>query len=380
MPADSDSDYGEMITWNSQLEAHLLEVEEKHKQEEERKKAAQRREAEDNGAEATQTEANVEQASLADLDHSTNDGQPLVADTDPTQEVIASQSAGGNPDPAFEAVQVGSHRRDPTALREQVVSWLPQALRSTGGQERMELSSYKLQVIDGGVIEDIPITLGGLWCVDQATAPNLSRGQWFYMGRLIQRVQICGRLVAFDFSAGCVYLELEDEDKRRCHVHHFINKTSAHVPVLPGVFLKATAWLEIQYRWSQKCIVLITDTVPTVLNADELTAMVGMAYSMRIVLRKLAIRWRVWWLEYGLREAVRGVGYVSVPWDPSPLDFKVEEAYQPAGQRILNETLDRFRDGECYMGADALEVVWVARAALHEEGIFNVKVISQIGG
>ncbi len=72
------------------------------------------------------------------------------------------------------------------------------------------------------------------------------------------------------------------------------------------------------------------------------------------------------------------MGYGPVPWDPSPLDFKVQEAYQPAGQRILNETLDRFRDGECYMGADALEVVWVARAALHEEGIFNAQVITQV--
>lgn len=58
------------------------------------------------------------------------------------------------------------------------------------------------------------------------------------------------------------------------------------------MFLKATARLETQYRWAQKCIVLNTDTVPTVLQDNEFTAMVGMAYSMRIVLRKLAIRVR----------------------------------------------------------------------------------------
>lgn len=74
-------------------------------QEEERKKAAQRREAEGNPADATQTEANVEQAWLAELDHSTNDGQPLVGNTDTHQEAIASQSAGSNPEPEFKAVQ-----------------------------------------------------------------------------------------------------------------------------------------------------------------------------------------------------------------------------------------------------------------------------------
>lgn len=51
-----------------------------------------------------------------------------------------------------------------------------------------DVSGLMTAQIDGGVIEDIPITLGGLWCVDQATAPNVSRGQWFYMGRPIKRV------------------------------------------------------------------------------------------------------------------------------------------------------------------------------------------------
>lgn len=58
----------------------------------------------------------------------------------------------------------------------------------------------------------------------------------------------------------------------------------------PGVYLKAVVRPEIQYRWAQKCVVLNTDTVPTVLDTDQMTAALAMAYCMRMVLRKLAIR------------------------------------------------------------------------------------------
>lgn len=83
-------------------------------------------------------------------------------------------------------------------------------------------------------------------------------------------------------------------------------------------------------------------------------------------------QWRAWWIEYGLESEVGK----DVKWDKIPSDFDVDDAqYQVDGKTILNETIKEFRNDQCYVGANALKVIWRARSALRERGLFNARII-----
>ena len=65
----------------------------------------------------------------------------------------------------------------------------------------------------------------------------------------------------------------------------------------------------------------------------------------------------------------------DIIWDDEPADLSDEAPFHAPGKAILTKNLRTFRNGNCYVGANALQVVWMSRSELRAAEIFNPKVI-----
>ena len=88
----------------------------------------------------------------------------------------------------------------------------------------------------------------------------------------------------------------------------------------------------------------------------------------------LCQQWRIWWIEHGLTTTCRD----TVTWDSAPKEYPKDAKWHVHGKRIFNDILEDFRDEQCYIGANALTVVWRARSALREHGMFHPKIIRYV--